>query len=387
MSEINELWEQVLAELARQMTRETFRWLEGSYAVRPSPPPQAGGGFSLTVMVTSEIGRQWLAGRLARQVERVATAVLGQAVAVEFMVGSPHPPTPSPEVGEVANREALRVAMCPHEAAGWVKHSHYLARFWRAYLGAEAFDVWEYVRSHCKDGSLNWTPAVDFTGRELARRAACSVQRITGVWRGCHIFDKAYFEDGEILECCGQHQEAEVTTTKPTAQFPEGRPTCRHWVPGALELLEAEGLGVYRKHGDSPRSTFYSMQVWQHLPLLTPAQVGRLDSVIQIDHRQFISGLLRSQGLELSTWMQVQAYSFLAMLDQVREGLALPVPAVGVLSAVARNHIFFKCDSSANGVKGGAIGCNGTQSAGGGHDSETGFTAGGTGQTDIRRNI
>jgi hypothetical protein len=115
-------------------------------------------------------------------------------------------------------------------------------------------------------------------------------------------------------------------------------------VPGALEILEAEGLVAYQKHGDTPRNTFFAVQVYQHPPLLTPLQASRFVSKFQIEHREFVKGLLKSQEIGLAAWTAITAFSFLPLLPKAVRltGLELPLPEVGVFSALARNHIFFE---------------------------------------------
>ena len=189
------------------------------------------------------------------------------------------------------------------------------------------------------DSKAVWTPIRDFATGELAERADCSPQALHGVWRGCERFYQHLVETGETLaECCGLHPDTELTVTKPTRQFPEGRATCRRWVPGALEILQQEGIAIWRKLGTAPRNTLYRIQIYQYPPLLTPQQVGRLSAAARINHSDFIGKRL---GLDLAAWERVQAYGFLAIKVNL-DGLALDLPEAGVLSAAARNTLFFR---------------------------------------------
>jgi hypothetical protein len=345
-------------EMWQQMTQETtgiptHAW--HTEIILAGVKPVSLHGDTLTLRAGDARNLEMLEGRLRMPLQRAASAIARREIRVAFTLNGHGPKEeaqPAPELQpaqpqlaepESATETSVIEAATNHILAGFSKHSHYLTRFVRAYLGAAAFDTWDFIRSHCKDSSLVWTPAKDFAGIELARGAATPYQRIVGVWRNCGEFDRALFETGEMIPCCRQYA-GEMTTTKPTDQFPQGRPTCRHWVPGALEVLEAEGLAVYQKHGDTPRNTFFAIQVYQHPPLLTPLQASRFVSKFQIEHREFVRGLLKSQEIGLAAWTAITAFSFLPLLPEVVRltGLEMPLPEVGVFSALARNHIFFE---------------------------------------------
>jgi hypothetical protein len=310
-------------------------------------------GDRVIVSCQAEWQRDWLDVRLRPRIEEAVRAVAGEPLAVDFVVNGSEPPDradddPPPVQAAEADPPALdqiqaeQLAGLDHMAAGWAKHSHYLAQFWRSYLGSTPFDVWDFLRSMGRDSRLQWAEPVEIRAVELARRVGAHSQQITGVWRTCHRFDQALRDDGLIWEqCCGLHPGS-LTRLRPSADWPQGRPACRFWRHGALEILEAEGLAVYQKHGDQPRSTYYSVQIYQHPPLLTPRQADRLGRV-RVDHRRWLRRFLREQKIELSAWEQVRAYSFLALRDRRRllAGLDLPAPDNGVLSAIARNNIFF----------------------------------------------
>ena len=52
-----------------------------------------------------------------------------------------------------------------------------------------------------------------------------------------------------------------------------------------------------------PRTIFYNIQIYQLLPLLTPAQVNQLHEVSQIQHKQY----LRAHGIEVKVWETIEA--------------------------------------------------------------------------------
>jgi hypothetical protein len=321
-------------------------------------------GSTLTVQVKGQ-AVAWLA-RLRPVIERVAADVYSRQMTVLFVAspeGEAIPPSSPVGACSPAPRPFLiNVAMVFDHGniVGYAQHSHYLSQFWRAYLGALPMDVWDHLRSYCKDATLQWTPPVRMTGVELARRVGHHPQRITGVWRNCPHFDKVLAETGSPIKCCGRYAHSKMTVTKPTPQYPNSRPVCRHWVPGALDLLEAEGLLVYRKHGRSTKAVHYELQIFQRPPLLTPRQAARLSKPLQQRHLDYIRGLYSSQGYSLEAWSRIEAYTFMALRPaaDVLLGLELPRPKAGVLCAVARNgnllpstahnHIFFASSALAN---------------------------------------
>lgn len=319
-----------------------------------------------TIQVVSDYSRQWLAGRLRPQVERVASRVAGHSVTLDFVVdtqprnseaGSVEAvaePELEPAEAEIRQGEASDLARVNHLVAGYSQHSDYVALFWRPYLGPLAFSLWDHIRAHCKDGKREWTPPVDFTASGLAKGIGCSSHAITGVWRGCAWFDRTREEGQPLGECCQNYALIEAVEewpgqTKPTKAYPQGRATCRHWVFGALEVLAAEGLAVVRQHGTTARSSFFTVQVWQALPILARRQADLLDRSTRIAHRNFLAGLLsRVQKddpqlkISLTGWQQIDLWSFLPLLEpQHSPDLELSLPKLGVLAS-GQNPILFK---------------------------------------------
>lgn len=343
----NQLWRDTLTALRLQMTQATYdQLLAGSVAVALSDD-------ALTVQVVGQGARDMLAARLRSMVERTLSREAGHDLAVTFVAGQPAEmpaalPQPEPQPTPEPETEPASWLTFDHTVGGWAKHSHYVVKFWRAYLGAAPFDVWEFLRSLCKDASVTWTPVREIRLKEIATRTGFSPQRIGGVWRGCPAFDEALLERGEVIECCERWPATERTTTRATAAFPQGRPTCRHWVPGALEILAEEGLIVWHKTGTHSTNLMIRVQALYSLPLLVPNQVERLPRKLQTDHARWTHGLLNGQA---SAWRSSDLYSALAARQA--ELLAALEPdmadfGMGVLSASAHNSLFFPCALSAN---------------------------------------
>lgn len=316
----------------------------------------AGNNGTWTIQVVSDFNRQWLAGRLRSQIERVATQVAGHSITLDFVVdGSPrNSEVAEPAPPEARQSEAGDLARVSHLVAGYSQHSDYVALFWRPYLGPLAFSLWDHIRAHCKDARREWTPPIDFTASGLAKGIGCTAQAITGVWRGCARLDRAQEEGQPLNECCQNYVLIEAVDewpgqTKPTKAHPQGRATCRHWVFGALEILAAEGLAVVRQHGTTARSSFFTIQIWQALPILARRQADLLDRSTRIVHRNFLTGLLsRVQKdnprlkISLAGWQQTDLWSFLPLLEpQHSPDLELPLSELGVLAS-GQNPILFE---------------------------------------------
>lgn len=319
----------------------------------------------LTLRARDERNLQALETWTKKPLERAASLIAQRDIRLEFTLnGHVEPPPPveqpapiaEPELAPAAEAEPLdpdtttdallNFDFFSEGGGGYVLFPHYAPKYTRPYLGDEAFDIWEYVRSQDKNAAAPWTEPREFRGSDLAAHVDCSAQKVTGVWRPCKIFDEAYFGNGEVLTvCCNQHA-GEFTDARPSKSFPGGRPMCRHWVHGALEILQAEGLAVWEKIGTGPRNTYYTIQVYQRLPLLTPKQAERLPASIQSDHKRFF----RVRGL-YEVWMSYEPYYSMLALQMEENGLRLRKPGEGVFNALAhkrRNYIFFPFSLCAN---------------------------------------
>lgn len=362
----NELWTQVdsgVLGVTRAVWDEYFRDLE---AVSLH-------GDVLTLRAKDGRKVEWLEYWGEKKVEPALSGVARRPIRAAFVLNghAPQPIEPQPEPApqpiepqaapaeteapaaeaEPVNPDVTTAALLNFDffsegGGGYVLFPHYAPKYTRPYLGDEAFDIWEYVRSQDKNAAAPWTEPREFRGSDLAAHVDCSAQKVTGVWRPCKVFDEAYFENGEVLTvCCNQHA-GEFTDARPSKSFPAGRPMCRHWVHGALEILQAEGLAVWEKIGTGPRNTYYTIQVYQRLPLLTPKQAERLPASIQSDHKRFF----RVRGL-YEAWMSYEPYYSMLALQMEEKGLKLRKPEEGVFNARAlkrRNYIFFPFSLCAN---------------------------------------
>lgn len=205
--------------------------------------------------------------------------------------------------------------------AGFDRLAKYWSRFWRVYLNqfnSRAYDLWEYLQApdfSNQEKPPFWTPPVEYQARPLGRSLGCSPVMLTGGFRQCSVFDTSLGEGVVLEECCLVHQPSEMRENK------NGDPQCRFWREGAFEVLYREGLLAIRIVGDTPRSTFYKLQVWRMLPLLSPAQVRRLPDAERRTHLEWINlrGQFKKQ-FDADAWHRFSAGSLVPLMAHRDEG-------------------------------------------------------------------
>lgn len=231
----------------------------------------------------------------------------------------------------------------------WTKHSRYL-RFWvplfnglNSYGGRIALPVWQAIRDQFDVSRLDaaWTPPLSKSAGEWAALLGCSSQKLMGVWRGCAMFDAHLSEFGEPPAACGNcYPRVEPVAqwpsrTKALPDWPEGRPTCRHWVPGVLETLALERWAYVVSRGSTSASTI-TVQVYLRPPLITPQQAEALPAGVAADHEQ---ALRQEHGVDLAAWRQVDT---LRMFDLHQDLAGLETVEPGQLSALALSSFFLR---------------------------------------------
>jgi len=324
-------WDTTLTQLQLQMTRATFEtWLHDTTLL------DAQNG-TWHVGVKNDMAREMLQERLYSTIVRTINTVTDHEVALNFVV-QPTTVAPAPATAaDDATRADLVRAMNREEIldfdvyqAGYNNHAHYIQQFWGAYLGADAMQVWNYIRSFYQEPRFiydrreksyvpnpdweDWTPPRQFRPSDLARSLKSKNQKhpnrhqITGCWRYCQNFKNAY-DAGETWDRChhctdrsGSVRMGSITEAKPSAAYPEGRPTCRYWKQGILEQLDAEQICRYHQTGDKgkARTVFYQISVYQTLPLLTAHQVSSLNAETRREHDTW----LKRHGISVSSWQQ-----------------------------------------------------------------------------------
>ncbi len=318
-----QLWTDTLEQLALEMPRATYdQWLSRTRVSNAS-------NGALVIAVQNRYALEWLEGRLRTPVERALRFVAGAEVAVRFVVEGEEPdaavePTaPAVDTAREAQvnvlLETLRQIQDPQARAvitdqlaslgvqvgaqeratatwtppyvdtsgSWMPVPEYANKFWAPLLGRVAFRVWMIVRQYDTrparvKAQNDWTPARRFTAPSLAREVPCGPQAIKGVWRKCEA----------------THPDAVLRKSRRIdGADDERQPYVRR--PGALESLRDEGLALFNVQGERRHKT-YEVQVRIVPPVLSPAQVTRLDVELQIAHDRW----LQANGVDLEEWRQ-----------------------------------------------------------------------------------
>lgn len=355
----NTIWQQSLKQLELQMPRATYdMWLSRTTA----SPIDSG----LQVVATDELAVDWLTNRLRPTIERAVESVAGQLMHIEFVVAgdvsvSPSAPAASPNgvkpfdlPNDTISGDVASIAHYNLFKNQWAKHPRYLRfypPYWatiNSYAGAMMLTVWQSVRDQFDLTGYGdaWTPALTYSAGQWATLTGVNHQRLFGVWRGCPAFDIAYIEGEQMGACCRAYPHLETDLdesagwpqrTKATPEWPEGRLTCRHWIPGAFEMLAAEKLAGVRIQGKTSDSEV-RVQIYLRLPLLTPAQAARLPGDVQREHE---SALTREHGVDLNTWRSIEA-ARMADVWQDQSGYR-PIGGKSAFCAVAQSYFFLRC--------------------------------------------
>jgi len=324
-------WETTLTQLQLQMTDATFdSWLKDTTLLDAS-------NGTWFVGVKNNMAKEWLESRLHDTITRTISGIAGHNVALDFVVQpTTEAPAPATSDGSTARADLVRsinrdeILRFDVYDAGYNNHAHYIQQFWGAYLGADAMQVWNYIRSFYTTPRYiydrqervyvlnpdweDWTPSRQFRPSDLARSLKSKNQKhpnrhqVTGCWRYCQNFKNAH-DAGETWNKChhctdrsGKIRMGDIVEAKPSAAYPEGRPTCRYWKQGILEQLNAERICKYHQTGDpgKARTVFYQISVYQTLPLLTAHQVDTLNAETRREHETW----LKRHGISVSAWKQ-----------------------------------------------------------------------------------
>jgi hypothetical protein len=357
LTELQDVWLDVLADLALQMSRATYNnFFQQTRLVAIEPD-------ELYVVDTrSEPARAWLDQRLRRLVEQSLARRVGEGARLKFIVAEagleaaaspPQPAAPpaAPPEAQLAGEKGvslpaqagpLAVAEPPCQAgpaspafgqvdfellwqkSGFTMTPDYAHHYWRAYLG-RAFELWELLVSRDKrdvrqmrQGTLPyWTPPRLYRYRGLARILGCARNSLTGRLQACWLYEgqkAAARVRGEALPplaCCGRFEGSRP------CPGPSGEPRCVYWREGALERLCREGLVAVERisHPGSPRAHELRLQVWRLLPVLTPHQVACFKNEAERDsHRQWLERYSHLAGFDLQGWEQFEAPSLIPHL-------------------------------------------------------------------------
>jgi len=268
MNASDNVWDKIKYDLSLQMTTATFdTWLRNSRLISEEIN-------RLTVAVANHFALDWLSTRLNDTVLRTAARTLGRPVEVQFIVSDdgqeqpgqaePDVPTDSPVAIEIVNLDIT---------IGFVMTSNYAWGYWQPYLAAIerengaltpiAFCLWNTLRSFpaaWQQGRPQW-PSI-FTLADMVAR-------------------------GNRHKVMGRNERGRDSTKRPR-------------MVGALEILENEHI-VWPRTVGTGRDTVYYFRVLDSLPILTPAQIGKLSERLQERHERE----LERRKLDFIEWQQL----------------------------------------------------------------------------------
>lgn len=278
MNTSEDIWNKfILPNLAMQMTEATFvTWLHDSRLVSQE-------NDQLVVGVRNHFAVDWLSTRLYDTVLRTAERFIGRPVEVTFVVangdGQVQPDddgTVDPAQADIRpdSRIAIELVNFDPLRAGFVMTSNYAWQYWQPYLTARehetgarntgvAFCLWNTLRSFpaawAESGRPQW-PSI-YTLADMVAR-------------------------GNRHKLLGRNAYGKT----------------RHYsrAIGALETLENERI-VWPQTIGTGRDTIYLFRVLDNLPLLTPAQIGKLSERLQERHAREIERC----RLEFEQWQQL----------------------------------------------------------------------------------
>ncbi len=309
-----------------QMTQATFdTWVKNTRLVSRDDD-------ILVIGAESVFAKDWLENRLFSTIQRTASNLLDRPVEIHFVVDIPvdsdngrdhrpanapatkreepaaaagvaspeteEPPAP-PEPGvEFANKTNFYSPKI--EMGRWLAELQYDHHFWQPYLGLDEYlcyrkllSIWtntiqkkaevRRLLDPSKTANQAWTRPFRISYRHLTRLLGKSNPKyIPGGLYECHRSDQARrLLDQPLQECCDAHQPRKWCALEDDEK---GGGHCFYWRPGLLHRLFDEHL-LAIEISSSNRAT---VQVWRALPLLTPAQVGQMDELLQEDHERFI---------------------------------------------------------------------------------------------------
>ena len=269
------VWNEILTKLGQQMTLATFdTWLRDSRLVSQEDD-------RLVVSVRSHYAVDWLSNRLEDTVLRTAARVLGRPVEVSFVAANGNQAPDDDGDVDPADadlrpdcRIAIELVNFDLTSAGFVMTANYVWHFWQPYFA-------ELERA---------------TG---ARNTGC----VFCLWNTLRSFPAAWAERGQphwpSISTLAD-MVAKGNRHKIIGRSAHGKKRYYTRTVGALEILENERV-VWSHPIGTGRDTIYYFKVLNKLPLLTPAQVGKLSERLQERHAREIQRC----RLEFEDWRQL----------------------------------------------------------------------------------
>jgi hypothetical protein len=316
-----DIWQKTLAQLRLQMTRATFeQQLQGTTLL-----DHTNGVYRIAVQ--TEMAQEWLDNRLRETVQRTLASLTGaETVTLEFVVNHkctavPEPlPPPTTEATDFGLSFAQRTDfhIIKMEMGRWLPELQYDNLFWSPYLG-QAYLFYRHALMYWvkslrkKDMSVldmsqaenHWTPVFRLSYRKATRWLGKSNHKIIpgGIYE-CHRSDIHRRLDQCLPQCCEVHIPHNWQPEK------DGGGRCYYWRPGLLQRLYEEQLLAIEISG-SQRAT---IQIWRHLPLLTPHQINHLNPFLQEEHDRWLDKHGQQFDLTLNEWLTISQSSLVPLL-------------------------------------------------------------------------
>jgi hypothetical protein len=341
------LWNESLKQLEMQMTQATFEtWLKKTCAASGSS------NGNLVINVKSAFAKDWLENSLFEMINRTVADVAGKPVQIEFVVIDPNdtkvnddgpigeeaaeahrPEVSAPEPGSLDYPELLFVQgtnfhQVKTDMGRWLPELQYDSLFWNAYLGDQVWLFYRHLLMHWTKGlrkkdmpqlkmaneKNHWSSVFRLSYRKAVQWLGKSNQKIVpgGIYE-CHKSDAAHRVLKQDLDCCCQAHT--VHNWQPKGEG--GR--CYYWRAGLLHRLYDEGLLAIEISG-SGRAR---VQVWRNLPLLTPQQVGTMNSFLQDQHERWLEDNGRFYDLTVDQWLKFETPSLVPYLSYHKAGRQL----------------------------------------------------------------
>ncbi len=271
-----ELWRAARVELDLQMAKAAFdTWVRPTEAV-------AFDGSEIVLRCPSEYAKQWLENRLHVTVARVMTGIVGHTVAVRYEVreasnnrgtgpgredpGQTHESaddtdgsTAPPQPGDIL------VDLIDPPTKPFILLQKYAVYFWQPLLGSVAFATWLVFR--CRDKQ----------NEGIGQR---------------HKYNL------DVLACTLNVHRQAITGVR--------REGGQKWQPGAFDVLNTEKVAKIEQVGEGRQAIWWA-RVWNELPMLAPAQVARLDPLIQQRHETW----LKDFAIDAERWEQIELPSLI----------------------------------------------------------------------------
>ncbi len=272
------VWAKTLKQVSEQMTNATFNtWLKDSQYLDFDP---SGDPPVLIIGVRNSYAQDWINGRLANSLNRTLRFIAETPLQIHAVVRKknqviysqlnsnghqppPEPPAaePPPDAPAIPAIIKLRDGLDP-KRTGFNSVTHYAVRFWRPFIGGQAFDLLMILSAYhyeCAVLGKPW-PKIEKLARKL--------------------------DNGTRYTILGRKRDG-------------------IFHPGLVHKLEELGLLTHTTKGKGKGlKHYFDIVPIDELPLLTPAQVAQLHKLDQQEHEEFLETF--SSRINVEAWKRLK---------------------------------------------------------------------------------